>query len=189
MRVDNMPWFLDYCRVTDDYMSFNFKHFIKDFLFQHRIRCIVYLRYAQTSQNRFVRLFCNYKLYKISRRYGLEIRSETSIGAGFCMQHPYNITVSTFATIGRNCTLLKGATVGVSQGKHPGAPIIGDSVYVGINSTIIGGIHIGDDVLIAPNTLVNCDVPSHSIVIGSPCRIISRDEATKEYIRNKIYFD
>lgn len=45
---------------------------------------------------------------------------------------------------------------------------------------------IGDDVMIAPNTFVNSDIPSHSIVIGNPCKVISRENATKEYIFYKV---
>ena len=63
-----------------------------------------------------------------------------------------------------------------------GVPVIGDNVQIGINATIIGGICIGDDVLIAPNAFVNFDVPSHSIVIGNPGIIIHREEATKDYV-------
>ena len=86
------------------------------------------------------------------------------------MLHPYNITISPYAVIGKNVNILKGATIGLSQGKKPGAPVIGDSVYIGINSTILGGITIGDDVMIAPNTFINCDIPSHSIVLGGVLR-------------------
>ncbi len=35
-----------------------------------------------------------------------------------------------------------------------------------------------------PNTYLNCDVPSHSIVLGNPARIIVKDNATSEYINN-----
>lgn len=102
------------------------------------------------------------------------------------MIHPYNITISPFAIIGKNVNILKGATIGISQGKYSGAPVIGDSVYVGLNATVIGGIKVGDDVLIAPNTLVNCDIPSHSIVIGNPCKIIHKENATEQYIFYKV---
>ena len=61
--------------------------------------------------------------------------------------------------------MMKGSTVGVNPGTREtwGAPTI------------------GDDVLIAPNTLVNRDVPSHSIVIGCPMKIVHRDHATKYF--------
>lgn len=43
-----------------------------------------------------------------------------------------------------------------------------------------------NDVLIAPNTYVNCDIPSHSIVFGNPCIIKHNDRATEGYINRKI---
>ena len=52
----------------------------------------------------------------------------------------------------------------------------------GIGSVIVGNITIGDDVLIAPNSYINFDVPSHSIVIGNPAVIHHRDEATADYV-------
>lgn len=56
---------------------------------------------------------------------------------------------------------------------------------MGINSTVVGAITIGDDVLIAPNTYVNCDIPSHSIVFGNPCVIKHKDNAMEGYINRK----
>jgi serine O-acetyltransferase len=47
---------------------------------------------------------------------------------------------------------------------------------------VVGKIEIGNDVLIAPNTYVNFDVPSHSIVVGSPGIIIPREKATEGYV-------
>lgn len=50
----------------------------------------------------------------------------------------------------------------------------------------MGSIRIGNDVLIAPNSYVNCDVPNHSIVLGNPARIIPRQNATEGYINHII---
>ncbi len=178
-------WYDDYIRMTDD-DKLILSHFIKDFIFQHRLRYMVYFRIAQNTKNKISKLFCEYKLFKLCRKYGIEIKTSTQIGKGFVMCHPYNITISPYAILGNNVNIMKGATVGLSGGKHKGAPTIGNEVYIGLNSSVVGGITIGDDVMIAPNTFVNQDVPSHSIVIGSPCKIISRDNATKEYIYYKV---
>ena len=72
------------------------------------------------------------------------------------------------------------------RGARIGAPRLGSNVFVGINASVIGAVTIGDDVLIAPNANVNFDVPSHSIVIGNPGRIIPKEHATEECIFNKI---
>lgn len=185
MMSTKYVWYDDYIRSTDD-TELIWMHFIKDFLFQHRLRFMVYFRIAQASKQRLVRLFCEYKLYRMSRKFGIEIKASTEIGPGFVMTHPYNITISHMAVIGRNVNILKGATIGHAGGRHPGAPTIGNQVYIGLNSTVLGGITVGDDVLIAPNTFVNQDIPSHSIVIGNPCTIIPRENATREYIYYRV---
>lgn len=183
--TDRQTWYYDYIRMTDD-TQLKCSHFLKDFIFQHRVRYMVYFRISQNTTNKLVRLFCEYKLFRLCRKYGIEIKTKTKIEPGFVMIHPYNITISPFAVIGRNVNIYKGATIGLSGGKHPGAPQIGDSVQIGINSTIIGGVKVGNDVLIAPNTLVNQDIPDHSIVIGNPCKIISRENATEQYVYYKV---
>lgn len=86
--------------------------------------------------------------------------------------------------IGRNLHIHKGVTIGAeNRGKRQGAPTIGDRVFLGINSTVLGNIHIGSDVLIAPNSFVNIDVPDHSVVLGNPCIIKHKENATEGYIR------
>lgn len=182
---ENAVWYPDYYRSTDD-NSFIWHHFIKDFLFQHRLRYMVYFRLAQSTRSKLFKLFLEVKLFRLCRKYGIEIKTPTKIGKGFVMCHPYNITISPLAVIGENCNIMKGATIGLSGGKHPGAPTIGNRVYIGLNATVLGGISIGDDVLIAPNSFVNEDVPPHSVVIGNPCRIIHKENATNEYIYNLV---
>ena len=80
-----------------------------------------------------------------------------------------------------------GITIGVElRGKRKGAPTIGNRVWIGPNATIVGKIKVGNDVLIGANSYVNFDVPDHSIVIGNPGKIISKENATEDYIVNII---
>jgi serine O-acetyltransferase len=142
-------------------------------------------RKAHTSKNPLSR-FLFKGLFRIhSRKHGIEIPSCTRIGKGLYLGHAYNITVNGNATLGDNCHLHKGVTVGMEcRGPRLGAPTIGNCVSIGVNASVVGKITIGDDVLIAPGAFVNCDVPSHSVVVGNPCSIHSRDNATEGYIGN-----
>lgn len=58
-------------------------------------------------------------------------------------------------------------------------------MWIGTNAVVVGKITIGDDVLIAPGAFVNFDVSPHSIVVGNPAKIISRENATEKYIENQ----
>lgn len=111
----------------------------------------------------------------------------SKIGPGLYVGHPYGITINPNATLGKNCNIHKGVTIGQeNRGLRKGTPTIGDCVWIGVNATIVGNITVGDDVLIAPNTYVNCDIPSHCVVFGNPCIIKHRDNATEGYINRKI---
>ena len=144
-------------------------------------------RMAQNTPPRFLTLFYKIMLRLTRFCYKVEITEKVKIGPGLYIGHPYCITINDKATIGSNCNLHKGVTIGQeNRGPRKGYPKIGNCVWIGINSTIVGNITIGDDVLIAPNSFINCDIPSHSVVYGNPCIIKHKDNATESYINNKI---
>lgn len=149
------------------------------------LRFLKYLRRAQCTNNRLLKFLCKLILRRYRLKYGLEISPSTSIGKGLYLGHAFNITINPKAVIGDWCNIHKGVVIGQeNRGKRKGVPNIGNKVWIGINAAIVGNITIGDDVLIAPNSYVNCDVPSHSIVFGNPCIIKHRDNATEGYINN-----
>lgn len=126
-------------------------------------------------------------LYRYRILYGYEISKDATIGEGFFINHLGPIVVNPKAIIGKNVNIHNGVTIGIeNRGKRKGAPKIGDSVWIGANSTIVGNVNVGSNVLIAPNSFINFDVPNNSIVIGNPARIIDKIDATKGYLQNTI---
>ena len=153
----------------------------------YRRKFSYYLRKAQSCKNKFLRMYYRRRFAIICNKHGIEIYPSTAIGKGLYVGHPYNITVNPNAVLGNNINIHKGVLIGQeNRGARKGTPTIGDRVWIGINAAIVGNITIGDDVLIAPNSYVNCDVPSHSIVVGNPCKIIHRDNATEHYVNNSV---
>ncbi len=146
-----------------------------------------YLRKAQDAKSPVLRKFFMALYMYYAKKSHIEIPRTTKIGGGLYVGHVYGITINSAATLGMNCNIHKNVTIGqTNRGKRKGAPTIGNSVWIGIGATIVGNIQIGDDVLIAPNSYVNCDVPSHSVVLGNPCIIKPRNDATEDYIINKL---
>ena len=168
----------DYYRMTGKEYRMGIRCMIQ-ILYSHQIRYMYWWRKA----NKKPTIFNRYKLYRYSRKYGLEISHNAQIGEGLYLGHPYNITVGEGVKIGKNSNLNKGCTIGrENRGKRKGVPTIGDYVVVGINAVVVGNITIGDDVIIAPNSFVNFDVPPHSIVIGNPGIIHGKADATWGYV-------
>lgn len=150
----------------------------------HALRYIYFLRKSQCS-SKPMQWFYRWILKRMMLRYGLEIPWNLKVGKGLYLGHAYNITINPDAVIGKWCNIHKGVTIGrQNRGYRKGAPTIGDRVWVGVNATVVGKVTIGDDVLIAPNAFVNFDVPSHSVVVGNPAQVHSRENATEGYVNN-----
>jgi maltose O-acetyltransferase len=49
---------------------------------------------------------------------------------------------------------------------------IGNRCWIGANAMILPGVTIGDNVIIGAGSLVNKDIPSNTIAVGSPAKII-----------------
>lgn len=58
--------------------------------------------------------------------------------------------------------------------KSKGEIIIGNNVWIGDKASILAGVHIGDNVIVAANAVVNKDVPANCIVAGIPARIVKQ---------------
>lgn len=101
------------------------------------------------------------------------IPPQVRIGEGFHIIHAEgSLSIHPDTVIGDRFGVMHNVTIGTNMG--PGAPVIGDDVFVGVNSAVLGRIRIGDRVRIAANTAVTTNVPSDSIVVGSPARIFRR---------------
>ena len=125
------------------------------------------------------------RLEKMEKQFGFQISYATDIGPGFYIGHFGHVIINWKVKIGKNVNVFPGVTIGqTNRGEKKGVPTIGSKVWVGTNAVIVGNIKIGNDVLIAPNSYVNFDVPSHSIVIGNPGQIYHKENATEEYIEN-----
>lgn len=57
--------------------------------------------------------------------------------------------------------------------------IIGDNVWIGANATILPGVTIGDNSVVAAGAVVNTDVPSGVLVAGNPAIIKKHLNITK----------
>ncbi len=123
----------------------------------------------------------------LTDRENVEIPHATRIQPGLYFGHFKNIIINQQVEIGRDCNVMQGVTIGNEiRGARKGAPFIGDRVLIGPNSVVVvGNIIIGDDVLIGPLTFINFDVPTNSVVIGDPDKIIS-NKGSRGYINKTL---
>lgn len=55
-----------------------------------------------------------------------------------------------------------------------GDTVIGNDVWIGQNAVILPGVHIGDGAIIGANCVVGSDVPSYTIVVGNPVKVLRK---------------
>ncbi|MBQ6614280.1 MAG: serine acetyltransferase [Clostridia bacterium] len=145
--------------------------------------------YRKANECRFLplKLFYMLHLMHLSNKTQIQIPARTRIGEGFYIGHFGRLIIHPDAVIGKNVNVGTGVTIGMEvRGKRKGTPTISDDCWIGTNAVIVGNVKIGTDVLIAPLSFVNFDVPDHSIVVGNPARIISKENATEGYVHNRI---
>ena len=92
-------------------------------------------------------------------------------------------------TLGDNClvghnvifaTLNHGFAPEERQSMLPAPIVVGRNVWIGSNSTILQGVTIGDNSIIAAGSVVTKDVPANAIVAGVPARFIRSISPDKE---------
>lgn len=133
-----------------------------------------YGRWAMQRESRVARWFAN-KFYGLLCILILNVTKvwippSTKLGEDFHIIHAEgSLSIHPEVVIGDRCGVMHNVTIGTNMG--PGAPKIGDDVFIGVNSTVLGRIKIGNRVRIGANTSVTTNVPDDSIVIGSPGRI------------------
>ena len=134
-------------------------------------------RWAIHRRNPVVRALAS-KLYGFANLFvanltKIWIPPQVTIGCDFhIVNNEGSLSIHPDTIIGDRLGVMHNVTIGTNMGD--GAPVIGDDVFIGVNSTVLGRIRIGDRVRIAANTAVTTNVPSDSIVVGSPARIYPR---------------
>lgn len=123
----------------------------------------------------------------------------TFIEPSFRCDYGFNIHTHGLTVINYNCVILDTSPVHIGENAFiaPGvciacsghskdaaqravgigtsAPVtIGRDVWIGANSTVCGGVSIGDGTIIGAGSVVTKDIPSGVIAAGNPCRVLRK---------------
>lgn len=113
--------------------------------------------------------------------YGKNIK----VGERFFANFHFTVLDEGLVTIGDDCFI--GPNVSIYTACHSTDPIerrtrkewaepvsIGNDVWIGGSVTILPGVTIGDNVTIGAGSVVVKDIPSGSVAVGNPARVIKK---------------
>lgn len=166
------------------------KTFIKYLFIQYGFQISFFYRiaYYYLEKNSKIRLFIAKLLLRIiCLIHSTDLHLPTKIGSGLFISHSFGMAISGLSEIGDNVNISHQVTIGIKKtGKNFGVPIIGNNVYLGPGSKLIGGIKIGNNVIVGANAVVTKDVPDHAVVGGVPAKIITYN-GSEGYVNNTDY--
>jgi serine O-acetyltransferase len=143
-------------------------------LLQYRIASAVYCSHLPSVVKKPLLVLAVIAQKWIEIVAGITLPYQASIGPGLYIGHFGNIVLGTEVVMGHTCNISQGVTIGVSgRGEQRGVPHIGDRVYIAANAVVVGKITVGDDAVIAANSLVTRDVAAHTTVIGVPAYMVN----------------
>lgn len=104
---------------------------------------------------------------------GIEIHPGAKIGKNLFIDHGMGVVIGETATIGDDCTIYHGVTLGGKGGSKGGKrhPDIGHGVMIGAGAQVLGAIKVGDGARVGANAVVTQDVPPDMTVTGNPAEI------------------
>jgi serine O-acetyltransferase len=117
--------------------------------------------------------FALYLQSQSSRIFAVDINPAAKIGIGIMLDHGTGIVIGETASLGDNCSLLQGVTLG-GTGKETGDrhPKIGANVMIGAGAKVLGNIKVGDCSVVGAGSVVLKDVPPRTTVAGVPAKEI-----------------
>lgn len=126
---------------------------------------------------RLIVIYIRFIFYKKVYKMNIAKTARVSFGAKLDKTYPKGIN------IGEESYIASGAIIfthDFSRGIHTNT-YIGKRCFIGSNAIIMAGVTIGDEVVVGSGAIVTKDVPSNTIVVGSPARIIKENIHTVKF--------
>lgn len=99
------------------------------------------------------------------------------LNTGCSFQDRGGIRIGDGSLLGMNVTIASlnhGLDLETRNTTYPSPVIIGDNVWIGSNATILPGVTIGNNSIVAAGAVVTKDVPENTVVAGVPAKVMKQ---------------
>ena len=112
--------------------------------------------------------------------FGIDIHPEATIGSGLMIDHGNGVVICGSSTIGKNCSILHGVTIGALL-NAPGQkhPKVGNDALIGCNACVLGSIDVGNNCNIGAGSIILKALPNSVTAVGNPARIVGRPKSSR----------
>lgn len=141
---------------------------LQQFYGNRQTRTLLFYRLARACRIPFLKNLLERGYQRASHQTGIEFHTP-DLGGGLILPHWGRIILNA-RSIGTDLYVFHNVTVGNDYAS--GIPTLGNNVFIGVNSVILGQISIGDNVVIGACSFVNQDVPANSLVAGNSAKVI-----------------
>ncbi|MBE6241329.1 MAG: sugar O-acetyltransferase [Bacteroidales bacterium] len=120
----------------------------------------------------------------INQPFYCDYGKQISVGKRFFANFHFTVLDEAKVTIGDDCFI--GPNVSIYTACHSTDPVerntrrewaepvtIGNNVWIGGSVTILPGVTIGNNVTIGAGSVVAKDIPSNTVAVGNPCKVIT----------------
>jgi len=121
-----------------------------------------------------------------------------TIGDAVMISPGVRISASDNITIGDGCMMANGVYITdcdwhgiydrMNRDPEPKPVIIGNNVWIGDHATVLKGVTIGDNSVVAACSVVTKDIPANVIVAGNPARIVKKLDTSKDFYTRTIFY-
>jgi acetyltransferase-like isoleucine patch superfamily enzyme len=97
------------------------------------------------------------------------------INSGCKLQDQGGVVIGDQCLVGHNAviaTLNHDLVASRRADMHPAPVVVGRNVWIGSNVTVLPGVTIGDNAVVAAGSVVTKDVPADTLVVGTPARVV-----------------
>ena len=133
--------------------------------------------FSQLTGNKVDASFICFPPFHTDFGHNITIGKNVFFNTGCSFQDRGGISIGDGSMIGMNvaiATLNHGLDLETRNTTFPSPVVIGKNVWIGSNATILPGVTIGDNSVVAAGAVVTKDVPENTVVAGVPAKFMKK---------------